>query len=1186
MMKRKNLLKDDWARIPFSIIGVFLLIGSSITTVYISQLENQKSKEISTTIETNDIDPIVKYVEADLARCLNYAACSSLNEIGKNPVVVPLSGTELYFDVNYDNTINEVDVNINRMRVDTYYLLSKLVHENFKNGRYTAGKYNVTVTMPTSWREVTLEKNIIKLMMSRVLDNGCKNEYPVYPVLRVNMSISVNDTILGKTVFTKKSVIMTVITNRYPLLEELTREFDSRLNGSWSSFGINSLIFLMPMTWIHAWAQYKTNKPLNIVSTTWLEFVTNSALLLEEGFVFNSVDPVGLVYTGFGFGRAVAEDITMNPDSLEDISATILSEQVQNPIGTNNFKNNYDAFARKFGETPLTSDQLQFTPEVNISKVCKEEADYILGDPDGKTITTVLNAYSAEVYTRVTRTTYQHNQRSINNSVNAAYTDDSSERERDGEARAQAEAMGPPCPACGNWSFAGVSFQRMYTSRITQEFTDLQVSEARFQKNIEFDNRNVPVVLGGESWKIKRTQTQTYSWSSWSSWTATWRSDKSSCSPCATTIILPSVGHTISKDFFDNQWVNITFESDVFAALSDGSKNDILNPFTEANFDTSVDPNLKKVYKRDPVPGNWTLLTRYTTDSGWPSDMSWTSEPRKETLRIKSGRLLGADKRYPKAINPERYQYQYVLYPEWLYSKISAVIIDWMNRIPQQIKTTKTVDQNTSPDVLEQTISSTLFSLWNSKRSSWNAELASTYKTGSKYTSTAAKVMYYLLMRYLDRIEAKVSGMSLQNTIENSINEAFTQAGINDCSYSQLKDAAASAKSLTELLLPRFPLAFVMNLTAPYIPSNPYSSWTEPFQCAVVHEPSFLSKPNYEKYYTPSGEHGNEQKCKLRYQNINLFSPGAGINDLIDKGFDAVNTMICSALDTGFTKLDEIAAAANTTVKNQVQQALDNITNEIHRQLLANLSNKITQSLEKSATMMHLNISIQRLNIPSIVSTVLGQSKDNGNPRYAHDLNISQHAINISSRIQQQIDQQYNYLSTEIKNEIMSVIDKQVLSVYTKVVSDTINNSKEKLKQEFGVLSSKLQKWANNQLSKLISSFIPAGLPLLLPIGWIMTLNVWYIDVSGQIPFFQVSDSYDETMAHPFWGHTAQEYTRRYMPVFIDLNGDGQPEYLIGHNRPIDFEYKTATCAIVPGKNKVTGMGDRIGGWDETSSYP
>ena len=52
----QRFLHDDHARIPFSVIGVFLILGSSFTTVYISQLEMQKASEIAGTIDFNEIE--------------------------------------------------------------------------------------------------------------------------------------------------------------------------------------------------------------------------------------------------------------------------------------------------------------------------------------------------------------------------------------------------------------------------------------------------------------------------------------------------------------------------------------------------------------------------------------------------------------------------------------------------------------------------------------------------------------------------------------------------------------------------------------------------------------------------------------------------------------------------------------------------------------------------------------------------------------------------------------------------------------------------------------------------------------------------------------------------------------------------------------------------------------------------
>ena len=68
-----RFLADDWARIPFSVLGVFLILGSSVTTVYVTQLELQKASEITSTIDFNEVEHLIKYAEADMATALNIA---------------------------------------------------------------------------------------------------------------------------------------------------------------------------------------------------------------------------------------------------------------------------------------------------------------------------------------------------------------------------------------------------------------------------------------------------------------------------------------------------------------------------------------------------------------------------------------------------------------------------------------------------------------------------------------------------------------------------------------------------------------------------------------------------------------------------------------------------------------------------------------------------------------------------------------------------------------------------------------------------------------------------------------------------------------------------------------------------------------------------------------------------------
>jgi hypothetical protein len=73
MKLRCGFFADERARIPFSVIGVFLIIGSTFTTVYVTKLEQEKSLELVSTLDMNEVEHILRYAEADIARILNYA---------------------------------------------------------------------------------------------------------------------------------------------------------------------------------------------------------------------------------------------------------------------------------------------------------------------------------------------------------------------------------------------------------------------------------------------------------------------------------------------------------------------------------------------------------------------------------------------------------------------------------------------------------------------------------------------------------------------------------------------------------------------------------------------------------------------------------------------------------------------------------------------------------------------------------------------------------------------------------------------------------------------------------------------------------------------------------------------------------------------------------------------------------
>ena len=88
----------------------------------------------------------------------------------------------------------------------------------------------------------------------------------------------------------------------------------------------------------------------------------------------------------------------------------------------------------------------------------------------------------------------------------------------------------------------------------------------------------------------------------------------------------------------------------------------------------------------------------------------------------------------------------------------------------------------------------------------------------------------------------------------------------------------------------------------------------------------------------------------------------------------------------------------------------------------------------------------------------------------------------------------------------------------------------------------------------------PTGLPILPPTPvtpWIITINIWIIDVEGEYAMFKVIDSSDETIFNPLFGHEPQIYVRESK---IIKDGD----LIIGENTRLSYGFTTVSFAVVP----------------------
>ncbi len=81
---KSSFLLNDSARVPLAVIGIFLLILSTIISLNLTRLDIKIAKTMSSGIEISAPDRALSYAQADLALALNYAAMEAVKKLGDN----------------------------------------------------------------------------------------------------------------------------------------------------------------------------------------------------------------------------------------------------------------------------------------------------------------------------------------------------------------------------------------------------------------------------------------------------------------------------------------------------------------------------------------------------------------------------------------------------------------------------------------------------------------------------------------------------------------------------------------------------------------------------------------------------------------------------------------------------------------------------------------------------------------------------------------------------------------------------------------------------------------------------------------------------------------------------------------------------------------------------------------------
>ena len=1149
---RRSFLSNDFARIPFSVIGVFLILGSSFTTIYVTQLEQENASEISSTLDFNQVDYLVRYVESDLARSLNYAGCKAFQKIGENPVIAAYDGTEYDLDLNGDDDVDYMEVNLNIARHLTMSRFNDYIRTNFMDNCYTVDGYAINVVEKVvDWEDIDVR--IIEMNLDRVLNRPFDKPQPtykVYPVMTTTLFLDVIDVDTQKILLTKKVNVSTIINSRYLLLENMTRDFGKRLSGTTSALGVDVLAGAMGLTWVRGYSQFFLNTPNNIISNEWLEILTNGGILLEEGFVFNSADPIGMVYVGYETADTIANELGYD---LGDKLAG-LKKSVTNPADGTSFDDAYkenfddmlpDSEMKDVIDTNISDISTEYTMECDSDNICEEELNNLLKDksiPDA-----IKNMYNAIIKILTDRKEISDNLAEILRNLDIEKGNSkTSEESRSSDAKQEVDLP-------DGWSVTSVNLVSSKFYDQNENAGAWNLKETNLITNTGFFDNSNPnlVVLDGEKWNVIKEKNINYNWNVESTWEI--HAENETDSDVFVVVLNSNIYQydTVRNKVED---VTIKFVSDDYSNGNvDLGNNNIKQPFEIISFygsETRSDPNLDgalPIYQSVNYI-NWDDAFRtkiFTDDNGKYVDGSYNNEMLVESEQDSK------------------------LHMDWLDIEIIYALEILKEKISTNVTATMLVDQGSMPDDLVDDATDKLLVAYYACRPDWIDEINDKYCKSGIYDSTASKVIYNLSMMYIENVGDRLqmahedSVGEILSATDDSISEKDNQDDVGS-DYDSIKTDMQHAESLSGITIP-----IGATLTLRHS-GNKYSSWTESVSFAIKQNPPFFNQEYYEE---------KQYDNYIKYRNLNIFSPMAGADCIVREGFKALNDQILGAIDSGFEELNNIQDA---TIRQELENNLTSITNSISNELKSSMKSALNG--EQGYIISEGDL-LSDDEIENMINDVI-EPYANDPQNFVEELKNEKIKDDLTSVLKDKADSNiiskygndYPFLK-DIQNSASETIVHQVTNAYDKAVSNALIEVKTKISDTYESFSKKIEGKVDKKVGATLSKFIPSGLPILPPFGWWCTINAWYIEVEGEIPQFKVVDSRNEALVNPLMGHDSQEYNREFKPVFVDIDGDGFDETEVGKNMPIKFEYNTGTFIIVPpGK---TGVGDKTGGMDE-----
>ncbi|MCD4766721.1 MAG: hypothetical protein K8R34_09450, partial [Methanosarcinales archaeon] len=291
-----------------TIIGILFLLISTAVSIHITQMDQRMAQSRQPVDNIKGPNDAFLLFNSDMRRAINYAAMDAVQQMGETPVIDPDQSSQ------YNPGGGQIDVaefNRNWAKGMIMYHLNNYIGSNYMYNRYDYHGYAVNVEPLQDWEGIYFTP--IYMGLDRKLELPLltpdlltpEETHIVYWEVNVPMNISIVNIATGEIVENKSIRLETLNLARYPLLESLTTEYETRLNGS-NALMTETTAFAMGYTWARGFHQYyKPGGPKNIVDNEHLGLTVNGGLLLDQGFVFNSVDPESIIEYGMETKRVL-----------------------------------------------------------------------------------------------------------------------------------------------------------------------------------------------------------------------------------------------------------------------------------------------------------------------------------------------------------------------------------------------------------------------------------------------------------------------------------------------------------------------------------------------------------------------------------------------------------------------------------------------------------------------------------------------------------------------------------------------------------------------------------------------------------------------------------------------------------------------------------------------------------------